>query len=70
MGVLDAIAGIGKAVWAFLGFQSQRETELNKPEMKANAAAGTAVKQADAAAADVTAGQAGDLDQLRKDAAE
>lgn len=68
--IFSAIGSGLKAVAAFFGWQGQREAEKNSPEMQANARARTDAAAADQAVADVKAGTKGNLDQLRKDAAE
>jgi hypothetical protein len=68
--IWDGVVTGAKLAYAWLTFQTQKDVQKNAPEMKANAAAGTATAQADQAAADVKAGTEGNLDQLRKDAAQ
>ena len=70
MGWLTAI-GQGLRAWAeTVGLISKRSDLNNTPEMQANAAAKTRQEIADKVNADIAAGNAGNLDAERKDAAE
>ena len=70
MGVLDLISNAFGAVKEFFGWAGKRSDLNNTPEMQANAAAKTRQEIADKVNADIAAGNAGNLDAERKDAAE
>ena len=71
MGILEAISNGLKLAWAIVTGRNAQADRVNTPEMQANAASKRDGAEADKAAADVSAaGATGNLEQLRRDAAE
>ncbi len=70
MGIIEAIGQFFRATAETLGLVRARSDLNNTPAMIANAAAKTRQDIADKVNADIAAGNAGNLDQERKDAAE
>ena len=69
--LLSLLAGVAQSIAGGLQYLLAREGEKNSPTMRAAAAAATDQQIKDRASADVAAaGKTGNLDQIRKDAAE
>lgn len=71
MGILEAIGNGLRLAWAIVTGRNAAAERQNTPEMQANAAGKRDAAEADKATADVSeAIKTGNLEQLRKDAAE
>jgi len=71
MGLLSLIAAGFKLSWALVTGRNAQADRLNTPAMQANAVAKNDAATADQAGGDVAGAiKTGNLDQLRKDAAE